>query len=327
MDVSTAKAIAMLSLGLGSFIAGMLPACISQSSRQKHPLLISCLLCFGGGVLLSTSLVHMLPEAREKYPRYSELVLCAGFFMVYLVDEIVHFFYGANERRHLPSGLADGEMSHRASDRMRSHRSYGIGEETSLLARGLGAGDQEFSQRCCGDVGNPRMCHVSHTEPCNKGASGVIGLLCALFVHSLLEGLAIGLQETASQVLLLFAAVACHKYVVGFCLGAEICASGVGRLCAHLAFITLFSGGSVAGIAIGAGVGSVGNMNDSVVVPIMQALAAGTLLYVTVSEVLPRERARWHGRGRGPGLVQMISVAVGFVLMYLSTAYIDHDAV
>lgn len=45
------------------------------------------------------------------------------------------------------------------------------------------------------------MCHVSHTEPCNRSSSGVIGLLVALFVHSLLEGLAIGLQETVSQVI------------------------------------------------------------------------------------------------------------------------------
>ncbi|VVC98786.1 zinc transporter ZIP3 [Leptidea sinapis] len=299
MDLATSKAVSMLSLGLGSFIAGMAPACISERARERHPLLISCLLCFGGGVLLSTALVHMLPEAREKLPKYSELMMCAGFFLVYLVDELVHFFYG-------PHG---------------GHQRRRYTEESSLL-RGR---DGEMRERCCGDADNPRMCHVSHTEPCNKSASGIIGLLCALFVHSLLEGLAIGLQESASKVLLLLAAVACHKYVVGFCLGAELCGSGT-RLCGHIVCVTLFSLGSVAGIALGTLLDSVATFQDSVAIPIMQALAAGTLLYVTVSEVLPRERARWHERKRAAGVAQFLAVAVGFGAMYLSTMFLDHDA-
>ncbi|XP_013195697.1 zinc transporter ZIP3 [Amyelois transitella] len=304
MEVSTAKAIAMLTLGLGSFVTGMLPACFSETTRQRHPLFISCLLCFGAGVLLATSLTHMLPEAREDLPDYSELLLCVGFFLVYIVDEIVHLFY-----------QPDNGHSQR--------RSYGSSEETGLLSSQR---DGEMRDRCCGDADNPRMCHVSHTEPCNKSSSGVVGLLCALFVHSFLEGLAIGLQNSASQVLLLLGAVCSHKFVVGFCLGAELCASAPGRLCAHIVSVGLFSGGSVAGIGAGAGLDAVNTLKDSVAVPIMQALAAGTLLYVTVSEVLPRERARWHERRRSAGIAQFVAVGVGFAIMYLLTKFLDHDA-
>ncbi|XP_041980693.1 zinc transporter ZIP3 [Aricia agestis] len=299
MEVSTAKAISMLALGLGSFVTGMAPAFVSEESRRRHPLLISCLLCFGAGVLLSTSLLHMLPEARENLPEYSELLLCVGFFVVYIVDEIVHFFYGVNEHR--------------------GHQNYGSGEGSGLLRNP----DGEMRQRCCGDTENPRMCHVSHTEPCNQSSSGLIGLLCALFVHSVLEGLAIGLQQSASKVLLLLGAVASHKYVVGFCLGAEVCSSS--RLCTHLVYVLLFSGGSVAGIAAGAALDNVKAVTETVAVPVMQALAAGTLLYVTVSEVLPRERARWHERRRGAGALQLTAVAAGFTLMYLLTKYLGHE--
>jgi solute carrier family 39 (zinc transporter), member 1/2/3 len=182
MEVTTAKAVSMLTLGLGSFIAGVIPACFSEGTRQRHPLVISCLLCFGGGVLFSTSLVHMLPEAKENF-KYAELMFCVGFFLVYLVDELVHLFYGPGNDPH-----------HRA-------QRYGASEGTSLLQPERQRNDDaEMLDRCCGDTNNPRMCHVSHTAPCNKSSSGVIGLLCALFVHSLLEGLAIGLQEDASQV-------------------------------------------------------------------------------------------------------------------------------
>ncbi|CAK1580786.1 unnamed protein product [Parnassius mnemosyne] len=303
MEVTTAKALSMLALGVGSFITGMLPASFTEGARRKHPLLISTLLCFGAGVLLSTSLLHMLPEAREKLPLHSELMLCVGFFLVYLVDEIVHLFYG---------GMGHGPHP---------NPGYGSGEQTTLLTRGLRGNDGEMD-RCCGDTGTQRMCHVSHTPPCNRSSSGVIGLLCALFVHSLLEGLAIGLQETTAQVLLLLAAVASHKYVVGFCLGVELCATFAGRLCMHITCILLFSGGSVVGIGIGAGVDSIGSIKDSIAVPIMQALAAGTLLYVTVSEVLPRERATWHERKRIAGIAQLAAVTVGFALMYLTTTYL-----
>lgn len=131
-------------------------------------------------MLLSTSLVHMLPEAREKLPENTELLFCIGFFIVYLVDEIVHLFY-----RNQSDATADVT-------------SYGANqnEQSSLLR----SQDGELRERCCGDAGNPRMCHVSHTAPCNKSASGIVGLLFALFVHSVLEGLAIGLQESTSEV-------------------------------------------------------------------------------------------------------------------------------
>ncbi|KAF9814542.1 hypothetical protein SFRURICE_020720 [Spodoptera frugiperda] len=297
MDITTARAISMLTLGLGAFFSGMLPACFSEAARQRHPLLLSCLLCFGGGVLLSTSLVHMLPETRERLPKYSELTLCIGFFTVYLVDELSHLFYRSeNHERHNP-----------------------VGEQTRLLPRDH---DGEMRER----EGTSELCHVSHAEPCNRNSSSVVGLLSALFVHSVLEGLAIGLQESATQVLLLLAAVSSHKFVVGFCLGAELCENFPNRACAHIMCIALFSAGSVAGIGIGAGLESVNSLKDSIAVPVMQGLAAGTLLYVTVSEVLPRERARWHERKRSAGLLQYLSVGLGFGLMYLTTIYLDHDA-
>lgn len=311
MNATEAKIVSMVTLGIGSLIAGMLPAWFSERARQRHPLLLSCLLCLGAGVLLATSLVHMLPEARADLPNYSELALCAGFFLVYLVDEIVHFFYGTE-------GSHANEYT-RIAD-------YGSNERTTLIEQASAPDDElRVPTPCCGDQQNPRMCHVSHTEPCNKSSSGIIGLLCALFVHSVLEGLAIGLQETASQVLLLLGAVSSHKYVVGFCLGAELADSTNGRMSMHVICVVLFSAGSVLGIGLGLGLEVVKSIQDSIAVPIMQALAAGTLLYVTVSEVLPRERARWHERKRIGGLAQLAAVLTGFGLMYLSTKYLDAD--
>ena len=57
------------------------------------------MLCFGAGVLLATAMLHILPEIREGMEEtqeslgiswLAEVVFCAGFLLVYLVEEIVH---------------------------------------------------------------------------------------------------------------------------------------------------------------------------------------------------------------------------------------------
>jgi zinc transporter ZupT len=48
---------------------------------------------------------------------------------------------------------------------------------------------------------NARICHISHVEPCQSSlVGGQIGLLFALSIHSFLEGLAIGVQDTGKKV-------------------------------------------------------------------------------------------------------------------------------
>lgn len=58
-------------------------------------------------------------------------------------------------------------------------------------------------------------------------------------------------------------------------------------------------------------------------VHVLQAIAGGTLLYVTVCEILPREKARWHmGDRRFAGFFQCLAVLVGFGTMTLLTDYL-----
>ncbi|XP_015115713.1 uncharacterized protein LOC107040239 isoform X1 [Diachasma alloeum] len=119
---------AMFILGLGSLGLGMLPLAVGHcrlKRRQKcalsstsststnasstvdtsaQGLLTSLLLCFGGGVLLFTTFLHLAPEVRQSVERHqlngqlytigtlsmAELLFCIGFFLVYLVEETVH---------------------------------------------------------------------------------------------------------------------------------------------------------------------------------------------------------------------------------------------
>ena len=106
-----AKIVAMVVLGLASFAIGLLPIKIAKLMKwNKDPKvgerpILSLLLCFGGGVLLYTALLHLQPEVRVGMTHLehrgllpegiaslhpAELVFCAGFFFVYLVEELVH---------------------------------------------------------------------------------------------------------------------------------------------------------------------------------------------------------------------------------------------
>ena len=116
MDAYTAKIIAMVVLGLGAFILGILPlrllSCLKWDSEGPKTLagnlILSGLLCFGGGVLLATCFTHMLPEVNEVFEFYTadseilshipsaNIVLCAA----------VGFGVGAVVGAPVPLGIA-----------------------------------------------------------------------------------------------------------------------------------------------------------------------------------------------------------------------------
>ena len=70
MDTTGTKILAMCLLGGISIILGFIPLKLgkvfkSKDGDHKHGTIFSSLLCFGGGVLLATSLLHMLPEVSK----------------------------------------------------------------------------------------------------------------------------------------------------------------------------------------------------------------------------------------------------------------------
>lgn len=144
MSKIEAKLLAILALGVGSFVSGILPLFCSQRNRERFPALISFLLCFGAGVLLATALVHMLPEVRVALKQYAEIIFCLGFFLIYAVDEISHMCGVGHSHGH--SHGHGGQHNERASTSGRrisrdstnadvDSRGYGTSEETKLLSK------------------------------------------------------------------------------------------------------------------------------------------------------------------------------------------------
>ncbi|XP_050459042.1 zinc transporter ZIP3 isoform X1 [Cataglyphis hispanica] len=348
-----AKLASMVLIGAGSFFIGIAPACfISSAQRLQRKLLLSCALCFGAGVLLATSTLHVLPEVRKGLPDYAELVFSCGFLVLYLVEEGVHYFCRSGDHVVEMDHSRHRNTNKRGSLDCRNH-SHGVGYNAATQDSKVYVSESDVrlpfnyrqssfdnhnintrtfsgygATRCHAHDGPSSseettfLCHGNHGEQCTDANTGLAGLALALTVHAVLEGLAIGLQTQIAEVLLLTGAVASHKYVVGFCLGLEL--TGVSKSVPKLIFaIFVFAIGSVIGIGIGMLTFQADTDWSKVVLPILQGLAGGTLLYVTVSEVLPRERAKWHKSSRRfAGILQFFSVFVGFVVIFLLNNYV-----
>lgn len=244
--------------------------------------------------------------------------------LVYFADELLHYCCGEAIQHGHTHGLSEEERQLIIPENRHSHgsRSYGSTQEKNEVHETCEEHQQQHDLE--DEIINERICHTSHTEPCNQTLAGVIGMLTALTVHSLIEGLAIGVQNDTAGVMILFIAVISHKFVVGFCLGVELSVSPGNTFKKHFLAIFVFSAGSVLGIALGMAIVDLSAVLDSDALAILQGIAGGTLLYVTVCEVLPREKARWHKSQthKAAGLIQLLAFAIGFSVMTVMNMYI-----
>ncbi|XP_014663166.1 PREDICTED: zinc transporter ZIP1-like [Priapulus caudatus] len=133
-------------------------------------------------------------------------------------------------------------------------------------------------------------------------------LVLALSVHSVFEGLAVGLQSTAESVLDIFTALILHKCVLAFSLGLNLIQSDLSMF-GTIRSDVVFSVTSPIGIAIGMGItdGSDSSQSTALAAGLLQGIACGTFLYVTFFEVLPHEMNSSQDR-----LLKVLSMIAGF---------------
>ncbi|KOB70445.1 Zinc/iron transporter [Operophtera brumata] len=249
-DALMAKVITMVCLFGLSMIVGCVPLLLSLKydwfTKSSDPNLRSSnqlvmgLLAFGGGVLFATTFMHLLPEVDDNIQLLQDagdipempiflagLIMCGGFFMMYLIEELVHLYI--NSRATKPE---DTNPTRPFS-----------------LRKSISEGPEEpSSSKLDKNAGHSHLV----MEEDDSVVSALRGLLIvlALSVHELFEGLAVGLESSVANVWYMFAAVSAHKYIIAFCIGVELLAAGTRRWLS-LVYIFTFSFMSALGIAIG----------------------------------------------------------------------------
>ncbi|KAJ2942739.1 hypothetical protein O0L34_g14928 [Tuta absoluta] len=320
-----AKATTMLILGGISIIMGIIPIKLNQrfkwidvnKENQKSPKIVRMLLGFGGGVLMCTTFLHLLPEVTEsvellmknnKVPRIhfpiAEVFMCAGFFIMYFVEELVHKKLKYSEKKAAKDDLEKQPVDSLDKENDTNEELFETVEE-ELVA--LGHIHQGHSHGHC--HGHTHLPFSTTTTANNhKVISSLKGLLIVLglSVHEMFEGLAIGLEGSANDVWYMFAAVAAHKFVIAFCIGVELVASNTNEKLS-VGYVCLFA--IVSPLGIGIGMALIGGDCPAAEGPLpvfLQGIATGTLLYVVFFEILHSNRN---------GLLQYLAILVGFIVM------------
>ncbi|KAM3962526.1 zinc transporter ZIP1 [Aphomia sociella] len=313
-DALTAKIITMVCLFGVSMLTGCFPLVISLKfdwfTKASDPNLRSSnqfvmgLLAFGGGVLFSTTFMHLLPEVDENIELLQEegdipempiylagLIMCAGFFMMYLIEELVHMYINTRQKKVIDSNVS-------RTFRLRKD----FVDDTSSVEENVK--EQEIKSQ----NGHGHSHLVSTTEDSVTAALRGLLIVLALSIHELFEGLAVGLEASVANVWYMFGAVSAHKYIIAFCIGVELLAAGQKKWL-QLVYIFTFSFMSALGIGIGIlMVGGAGAADAGLYSVILQGIACGTLVYVVFFEV-------W--RRNSSNLMQFACSLLGFSVMVI----------
>ncbi|EMP28513.1 Zinc transporter ZIP2 [Chelonia mydas] len=271
-----------------TLVCGLIPAQVKwfqiKAAKGWHRRILSYIGCFAAGVFLGACLMHTAADAltdiqgelgkrlqQLDYP-FAELVISLGFFLVFLTESLVlHCCHSAP-----PSHGAPGK------------------------------------DPACSAPSVPSVPH-SHGVPVPGGPSPgsfrALVLFITLSLHSLFEGLAVGVQQGEAGALQLCLAVLAHKGVIAFSLGLQLVQSGT-RPRWRLLYLGIFALMSPSGMAVGIGLSLSGGAASGLAMALLEGLAAGTFLYITFLEILPHELSSSE-----PPLAKFSFIALGFTVM------------
>ncbi|XP_008054678.1 zinc transporter ZIP2 [Carlito syrichta] len=289
---------ALLTLTLG---CGLIPICFKwfqiAAATGRHQRILSLLGCVSAGVFLGAGLMHMTAEALEEIDSEIQKVM-------------------------VQNGTASEQNS--TGDAYSAHVEYPYGELIISLGFFFVFFLESLVLQCCPGTGKgstmqEEASHEAHVLELHShgpqpspswGPLRALILLLSLSFHSVFEGLAVGLQPTVAATVQLCLAVLAHKGIIVFGVGMRLVQLGTGSRWAVFSILSLALMSPV-GLALGLAVaGGNSEGGQGLVQAVLQCVAAGTFLYVTFLEILPRELA-----GPEAPLAKWGCVAAGFAFM------------
>lgn len=270
----------------------------------------------GGGVLLYTAFIHMLPEIRENYETYLngtttknsttkhtekehlplvDLCACAGFFGIFLVEEVMHTFF----LKHHDDNDSDNQE-------MQSIDNY----------------YPQFDNNNNNETGNNKSVQINRSV-CSRIFDAFL-LILAFSCHSVFDGISIGVQN-GSRVWTVLIAILSHKLLISFIISVQIYEQsqkngGDGNSSRRTSrfilwfFMVLFASMSPVGIfivLISSANAAPGEQQLHIIV--LAAISAGTIIYICFLEIIDKRKTRKHISG----FIQWIALILGFSLMHL----------
>ncbi|KAF5301337.1 hypothetical protein FQA39_LY10735 [Lamprigera yunnana] len=305
----------------------------NETKRQTLDCYIAMVQSFGGGVLFATCFLHMIPEVyysveelrtygvlSAEYP-YSQLAVSLGFFLIYCVEEFSQWLISKMPK----SACRESNNVSNSSSTTIISKDNKIVPEFNDDKNDLNGTDKEVQTQNV-DTPNKGQTELELDPEINAELEEILEdeiktqqqifrcilIVLALSFHAIFEGLAIGLQNSVTNIWYLFTAVSIHSATILFCIGLEIFLAGTKprTIMIHMFLLAITS---PFGVLFGLTISLTADMHTSsksLVVVILEGLSAGTILYITFFEVLNREKER-----RMYILRRTICLGIGFAMM------------
>jgi len=357
LSTPSVKIVILFVLLIATFIVCMLPLIALKlsnrrclSSRRRHcRAVVSALSCFAAGVFIGVCLLDLFPEVESKindvlvaaeitsaFP-LAEFVVVVGFLLLLFVEQFV-LTWKAGMRSHEQFAALIHDHDH---DSITSSYSS-IGPpflQTEVPGLNFDS-DDHLSASITGNVSAMDIPNPDHEEeafedqnneqvysdPSSHSIVRSLVLVIALSLHSLFEGLAIGLQPTFDDTIQLFGALALHKGILAFSLGLNMVQSKLGTRAVIISSVT-FSLSSPVGTAIGIAIVDMWSDGTAANATIgaLQGIACGTFIYIIFFEILPHEFMKKRARTYPDRMLKVLFLIIGFSVI-VAVLFLDPDA-
>eukprot|EP00392_Amoebophrya_sp_AT5.2_P011937 g12027.t1 len=121
-----------------------------------------------------------------------------------------------------------------------------------------------------------------------KGGKGAYIMMLALSVHSVFEGIVIGIAPDFQNAAMVSFCVLAHKWAAAFAIGTAFATANVPERKIY-GYVSIFAVSTPVGIVLGILISSI---QGGAFLGCTNAIAAGTLLYIAMSEIIPEEFVR-----------------------------------
>ena len=271
------KGIATAILFLLTVLVGLLPLKIRSgrglgNGRQRF---LSCCNCFAGGVFFAICLLDLTPTLiREKYQEAFNLANIHTVFPVAEFTTCMGFFLVLTIEQIVHT-IHDSSLLH-GSHESHSHHQPLLGE-------------------------------AQQTEKSRESSLRVCILIVALSMHSVFEGVALGLITDVDRLAQIAVAIVIHKSIIAFSLSVNLVRHEMETKTVVKSSL-LFSITGPIGIGIGMAVlSNSAELSSSLSSGILLGIANGTFLFVTFFEIFHRELAE-----QGHHLLKVLSMVIGY---------------
>lgn len=338
--------IALIIIFLVTFFGTLLPIKVTkyfERQGRKGLVLISYMMCFGGGVFFAIYLLHMSPDVHQimnyaiiqpyhiTYP-LTELIISAGFFIMLFMEKIIQKASKKSSPNSEPVpkttyvevSKGDGDAPELGNgDVRRPSLKMALNTSLPLLSpdsppmlqmqdKNTNSNGNAVKKSNDFEIGHSHL--AGHSDDHNMRMTRSLVLLMALSLHHIFEGMTVGLKHTEMGVWNMCIAIVSHEVVVGFSLGLQLLRSYntvkkvviAALLCALMTPLGVIIGMSVMET------GGEGNMSLDAANGILQGIATGVFIYVTFFEILYGEITQ-----HDTNMTKLFFFLMGFMCMAL----------